>query len=148
MTYRDRTTGEALLTYDEDNPCPHCGRRGAESVYLTRPEPGRRRCTDVYPHIQRRCAHCGCLWAERGGRVMTIDPTLDELAAAVETVRENLWRQSRWPDSVVFLQGAEARALLEYIGALERDGNGWRSVAAVRQERIVELERERERERG
>jgi hypothetical protein len=101
--------GEALLTYDEDNPCPHCGRRGAE----------------------------------RGGRVMTIGPTLDELAAAVETVRENLWRQSRWPDSVVFLQGAEARALLEYIGALERDGNGWRSVAAVRQERIVELERER-----
>ena len=78
-----------------------------------------------------------------GGRVMTIDPTLDELAAAVETVRENLWRQSRWPDSVVFLQGAEARALLEYIGALERAGNGWRSVAAVRQERIVELERER-----
>ncbi len=41
------------------------------------------------------------------------------------------------------VRGAEARALLEYIGALERDGNGWRSVAAVRQERIVELERER-----
>lgn len=71
---------------------------------------------------------------------MTIGPTLDELAATVETVRENLWRQSRWPDSVVFLQGAEARALLEYIGALERDG-GWRSVAGVRAERIVELER-------
>jgi len=30
MSYRDRPTGEALLTYDEDNPCPHCGRRGAE----------------------------------------------------------------------------------------------------------------------
>lgn len=72
---------------------------------------------------------------------MTIDPTLDELAAAVETVRENLWRQSRWPDSVVFLHGAETRAILEYINALERDSNGWKSVAAVRQERIAELER-------
>lgn len=30
MSYRDRTTGEALLTYDEDNPCPHCGRREVE----------------------------------------------------------------------------------------------------------------------
>jgi len=32
MSYRDRTTGEALLTYDEDNPCPHCGRREVERV--------------------------------------------------------------------------------------------------------------------
>jgi hypothetical protein len=65
-------------------------------------------------------------------------PTVDELAAAVETVRENLWRQARWPDSVVFLHGAETRAILEYINALERDSNGWKSVAAERQDELCE----------
>lgn len=67
MSYHDRPTGEALPDYAEDNPCPRCGRVGAEAAYLTGPERGRRRCTDVYPHIQRRCWHCGTMWAERVG---------------------------------------------------------------------------------
>lgn len=68
-------------------------------------------------------------------------PTLaiDELAAAVANIRANVRNQAK-PWLHVFLTGPDALALLEYIGALERDGNGWRSVAAVRQERIAELE--------
>lgn len=42
---------------------------------------------------------------------------------------------------VALVPAADALELLEYVSALERDGNGWRSVAGVRQERIVELER-------
>ena len=67
MTRRDVPTGEALPDYAEDNPCPLCGRTGAEAAYMTGPERGRVRVTDVYPHIQRRCYQCGAMWAERVG---------------------------------------------------------------------------------
>jgi hypothetical protein len=67
MTRRDVPTGDGLPDYAEDTPCPHCGRTGAEALYLTGPEWGRARMTDVYPHIQRRCWHCGAMWAERVG---------------------------------------------------------------------------------
>ena len=63
----DVPTGEGLPDYAEDNPCPRCRRVGAEAVYIAGPEAGRVRVTDVYLHIQRRCYHCGAMWAERVG---------------------------------------------------------------------------------
>jgi len=66
MTRRDVPTGDALPDYAEDNPCPGCGRVGAEAAFIAGPQRGRCRLTDVYPHVQRRCV-CGCEWAERVG---------------------------------------------------------------------------------
>lgn len=58
----------------------------------------------------------------------------------IAAILANIARQARYPERAVLITGEAAQALLEYIGALERDGNGWRSVAAVRQERIAEAQ--------
>lgn len=71
---------------------------------------------------------------------MTTTPTIDELAAAVANIRANIARQAR-TGRAVLLTAEDANALLDYLDELETDRNGWRSVAGVRQERIVELER-------
>ena len=73
---------------------------------------------------------------------MSTTPTIDEFAAAVANIRANMRGQAR-PGRVVMVWAEDVLPLLDYIDELERNRNGWRSVAAVRQERIVELERER-----
>lgn len=76
---------------------------------------------------------------------MTTTPTIDELAAAVANIRANIARQAR-TGRAVLLTAEDANALLDYLDELERNRNGWRSVAAVRQERIAELEHSTESE--